>query len=176
MPQLASQPKSPRIVDRPVSFGFIGAGNVLWAYLQALGCLSTSGEAVLGGICARNRRHWTTIHAHRPDAALFCQPSALLAADIDIVVIIIPPDSHATLAREALTKGEHVLVKTPLAESIGDARAVIAIACRRRVLLVAASFVHLSPTFVFLRQQLAQGTIGEIPSARGHYSNPAALQ
>lgn len=160
-----------KITTRPVSIGFIGAGNVLWAYLQALDRLIPRGHAVLGGICARNRRRWPEILARRPGAVLFERTQDLLAADIDVAVVITSPESHAEIARAALSEDKHVLVEKPLAESPGQARRLIDIARRHRRWLVAAPFVHLSPTFAFLRQELQGGAIGQIHTARGLYGN-----
>src|ERR1700738_1374366 len=113
-----------RIAARPVSVGFIGAGNVLWAYLQALDRLVPRGDAVLAGICARNRRNWPALQARRPGAVLFEHAQELLATHPDVVVIITPPNSHAELARAALLQGMHVLVEKPLAESVAAARSL----------------------------------------------------
>src|SRR5882724_2627291 len=155
----------------PVSVGFIGAGNVLPAYLQALDRLIPRGEATLGGICARNRRQWKQLRERRPGVALFEHAAELLASNVDVVVIITPPDSHSELARAALAQGKHVLVEKPLASTVREARSLLSLARRRRRLLAAAPFVQQSPTFAFLQQALRGGAIGKIHSARALYGN-----
>ena len=155
----------------PVSVGFIGAGNVLAAYLQALDRLIPRGEALLGGICARNRRRWPQLRSRRPGVVLYEQVADLLASNVEVVVILTPPDSHAELARAALTHGKHVLAEKPLAATVREARSLQSLAHRHGRLLVAAPFVQQSPTFAFLHQTLQRGAIGRIHSARALYGN-----
>lgn len=158
-------------IERPVSVAFIGAGNVLWAYLQTVERLIPTGEAVLGGIYARNPRRRAEIAMRRPGTRLFNDLDELWAADIDVIVVITPPDSHGTLAQIALRSGKHVLVEKPLAATAIEARKLMALASRLRRWLVCAPFVHLSPTFGFLAQQIKQRQIGRVHTARGLYGN-----
>ena len=44
---------------RPIKVGIIGAGNVLFAYLQAMDRLVPRGLAQFGPVCARRREKWT---------------------------------------------------------------------------------------------------------------------
>src|SRR5258708_16285258 len=125
----------------PVSVGFIGAGNVLPAYLQALDRLIPRGEATLGGICARNRRQWKQLRSRRPGVALFEDAAELLASNVDVVVIITPPDSHAELARAAIAHGKHVLVEKPLAATAPEAGSPISPAPPPRRPLLPAPFL-----------------------------------
>jgi predicted dehydrogenase len=155
----------------PVSVGFIGAGNVLAAYLQALDRLIPRGEATLGGICARNRRRWPQLRSRRPGVVLYEHAADLLVSNVEVIVIVTPPDSHAELARAAITCGKHVLVEKPLAATVREARSLMSLARRHRRLLVAAPFVQQSPTFAFLHQALHRGAIGKIHSARALYGN-----
>ena len=48
-----------------VGVGVIGAGNVLWAYLQVLDRLIPRGVAWEGPICARRVDAWSEIMARR---------------------------------------------------------------------------------------------------------------
>ena len=156
---------------RPISVGFIGAGNVLFAYLQALDRLISTGVAVLGGIYARSRSRRRELLQRRPAVPLYDSADALLASHPDLVVVITPPVSHADLARAALTSGSHVLVEKPFAISLSEGRMLVNAARRARRFLVAAPFVHLSPTFRFLQAQILSGAIGAVHTARGLYGN-----
>jgi len=160
-----------RIGDRPVVIGFIGAGNVLGAYLQSMDRLLPTGRAVLGGIYARNPRRRKALAATRPGIPLFDSLEEALAAAWDVAVVITPPATHMQLAHRALKSGKHVLVEKPLALRATDARALVKCAQQAHRWLVSAPFVHLSPTFAFLAGELRQGAIGTIHSARGLYGN-----
>jgi predicted dehydrogenase len=157
---------------KPVTVGFIGAGNVLPAYLQLLDRLVPRGLAAEGPICVRRRAQWRGLRARRPHAQLVSDPLDVVTSDdVDVVVIITPPDSHAELCRLALRHGRHVVVEKPLATSRREAQPLVKLAAKQGVHLVAAPFVHLSPTFQELLQQVRGGAIGRVHSARALYGN-----
>src|SRR5436853_4854272 len=89
---------------RPVSVGVIGAGNALSGYLAALDRLSGRGMAVLGPVCARRRTTWPQILARRPAIHLVETSAEVLDADVEVVLIVTAPDSHADLALAALER------------------------------------------------------------------------
>lgn len=159
----------------PVKVGILGAGNVLWAYLQALDRLTPRGLASLGPVCARNRDRWAALEAKRPGMSLVERAEAVLDSDVDVVLIITPPESHAALVRSALQRGKHVIVEKPAAASFAEARELAQLAKDRRRHLLCAPFVHLAPTFRALWEHLQKGEIGTIHSARGLYGNAGSI-
>lgn len=155
--------------------GFIGAGNVLPAYLQALDRLVPRGLALEGPICARRREVWPAFEARRPGIRLVETPEEVIEApDVDLVAILTPPGPHAELTRAALAAGRHVLVEKPLAAGAAEAAAVFESAHSAGLLLIAAPFVHLSPTFRRLWTLVRDGAIGSVHAARAHYGNPGS--
>jgi predicted dehydrogenase len=155
----------------PIEVGIIGAGNVLWAYLQALERLVPRGYAFEGPICARRHEAWPDLQKRRPKARLVADPLEVLQSTADVVVIITPPDSHATLARLALKHGKHVVVEKPLASTRAEAESLVHLAAGRGLHLLSAPFVQLAPTFRVLWGQIRDGAIGYVHSARGLYGN-----
>lgn len=158
-------------LNRPVKVGFIGAGNVLWAYLQCLDRLIPQGLAVEGPIAARNRSAWQTIQSTRPAVQIVRAADEVLESDVDLIVVITSPDSHAILARRALEAGKHVLVEKPIAETVAEARELAELARTSGRHLLAAPFVAFSPTFQMLWRLVAEGQIGKVHSARALYGN-----
>ncbi len=157
--------------DSPVGVGIVGAGNVLPAYLQLLDRLLPRGLAVEGPICERRRDRWPELTARRPDARLVADPREVVESDVEVVVVITPPATHAELARLALKHGKHVLVEKPLARSATEARALVELARSCGLHLLMAPFVQLSPTFRALWTRIRDGAIGRVHSARGLYGN-----
>jgi predicted dehydrogenase len=155
----------------PLGVGFVGAGSVLWAYLQLLDRLIPRGLAREGPICARRREAWPAILARRPGARLVTSPKEVVESDVTVVIVITPPASHAALARLALEHGKHVVVEKPIAMSRDEAEPLGALAAERGLQLLAAPFVQLSPTFRALWTELRRGAIGHVHSARGLYGN-----
>jgi len=156
----------------PVGVGVIGAGNVLPAYLQALDRLTPRGLAVEGPVCARRREVWPELERQRPGIRLVARPDEVFGAEgVELVVILTAPAAHAELTRAALEAGRHVLVEKPLAASAREAAALFEQAQAAGLLLLAAPFVHLSPTFRRLWTLIRDGAIGSVHAARAHYGN-----
>jgi predicted dehydrogenase len=156
---------------QPVTIGIIGAGNVIWAYFQALDRLIPRGLARLGQVCARRKEVWQEIQTRRPGVRLVANPAEVLESDADVILIITPPDSHAKLTRMALENGKHVVVEKPAANTACEAQQLAELARKRGVLLMCAPYVQLAPTFRALWTRIRDGAIGRLHSARGLYGN-----
>ena len=161
----------PGIYRSPITIGFIGAGSVLWAYLGVLDRLVARGHCVAGPVCARRRDTWPSLLARRPGMKLVADPLQVLESEAKVVAIVTPPGSHADFARLALEHGKNVLVEKPLAFHAAQARELGDLAAAKGLFLLAAPFVHLSPTFRALWGHIHSGAIGRVHSARGLYGN-----
>jgi len=160
---------------RPVGVGFVGGGSVLPAYLQALDRLVPRGLAAEGRIAVRRHNAWPELQRRRPGVQLVETAREVIEDDhVDLVVILTPPQTHAELARAALAAGRHVLVEKPLAVGPEAASALFDEARAAGLVLLAAPFVHLSPTFRRLWTLVRDGAIGSIHAARAHYGNPGS--
>ena len=92
--------------------------------------------------------------------------------DIDLIDVCTPGDSHAEIAIAALHAGKHVLCEKPLANSVGEAEAMVAAAAEAR------SFGQRSmcgynyrrvPAVTLLRDLIAAGRLGQIRHVRAVY-------
>src|ERR1700749_2044648 len=85
--------------------------------------------------------------------------------DIGLIDICTPGDPHAEIAIAALEAGKHVLCEKPLANTVDEARAMVAAAAAARARGV-RSMVGFNyrrvPAVAFMRQLVAEGRIGEI--------------
>ena len=88
-----------------------------------------------------------------------------------MVVVITPPDTHAGFARDALEHGKHVVCEKPVGMHRDEAEAVFELAAGSGLHVLAAPFVHLSPTFRELWTRVNRGEIGSVHSARAMYGN-----
>ena len=156
---------------RPVTVGIIGAGNVLSAYFQVLDRLAPKGLARAGPVCARRRETWKDLRTRRPGINLVGDPKEVLQSDVDVVLIITPPESHSELARLAFEHGKHVVVEKPAASTACEAQRLSELAQKQGVHLMCAPFVHLAPTFRALWTQIRESEIGKVHSARSLYGN-----
>lgn len=157
-----------------IGVGFIGAGNVLWAYLQTLDHLGPRGLVWEGPVCARDRSRWPGLHARRPGMTLVDTPEAVLDSDVDVVVILTAPSTHAELSEAALRRGKHVVCEKPVGCSMAEAAPIFELASAAGLHVMAAPFVQLSPTMRELWTRVNDGEIGAIHSARALYGNRGA--
>src|SRR5689334_15339577 len=55
---------------------------------------------------------------------------------VDAVVIVTPPATHFTLAKQALLAGKHVLVEKPMTRTVDEAKKLVAIASKKKRILM----------------------------------------
>jgi predicted dehydrogenase len=144
---------------------------VVWAYFQVLDRLLPRGLARMGPVCARRRETWQDLQTRRPGIQLVADAAGVLQADVDVVLIITPPESHSYLVRMALENGKHVVVEKPAAATLFEAQELTQIAQERGLHLMFAPFVQLAPTFRALWGRIQDGAIGQVHTARGLYGN-----
>ena len=82
----------------------------------------------------------------------------------DVVHIVTPPQTHASLAIQAMEAGAHVFVEKPMAVNLEEAEAMEAVARRRGVKLCVDHNHLFDPALVEAKALLAQGAIGELVS------------
>jgi len=167
--QTNSRQDPPRRI--PIGVGIIGAGSVMWAYLDILDRLVARGYCTSGPICARRRENWPSLLARRPGIKLVPEALDVVSSDVEIVAILTPSGSHPDLIRLALEHGKHVVVEKPFAPNPAVGRELARLAAGRGLMLLAAPFVHLAPTFRALWRHIHEGDIGRVHSARGLYGN-----
>lgn len=98
---------------------------------------------------------------HRfPHASLAPDPNALLAmGDIDAVAIATPANTHHGIAKAALEAGQHVWIEKPVAETAGQARALVMLAQQRqRILFIDHTFIY-SDSIRLIKQMLVRNEL-----------------
>ncbi len=92
--------------------------------------------------------------------------------DVALVDVCTPGDTHAEIAIAALDAGKHVLCEKPLANTVAEARAMVAAAERARAAGV-RSMVGFNyrrvPAVALARQLVAEGRIGQVRHVRAQY-------
>ncbi|MBO8187071.1 Gfo/Idh/MocA family protein [Streptomyces spirodelae] len=98
---------------------------------------------------------------------------ALIArADVQLVDICTPGDSHAEIAVAALQAGKHVLCEKPLANTVEEAEAMAEAAraarARGQVAMVGFNYRR-TPALALARRMVADGRLGELRHVRVSY-------
>ncbi|MBX6355562.1 MAG: Gfo/Idh/MocA family oxidoreductase [Micromonosporaceae bacterium] len=92
--------------------------------------------------------------------------------DIDVIDICTPGDSHAEIATAALAAGKHVLCEKPLANTVGEARAMVDAAATARAAGVRSMCgfnYRRVPAVALMRDFVASGRLGVIRHVRAVY-------
>lgn len=95
-----------------------------------------------------------------------------LVADprVEAVIIASPQDSHRAIAEAALALGKPVLCEKPLADTLEDARAMVAAADKAGVVNMTGFNYIRTPASQYARKLVAEGALGRITYFRGEHT------
>ncbi|MES2291761.1 MAG: oxidoreductase [Pseudomonadota bacterium] len=104
-----------------------------------------------------------------PGMTIFSDPARMMADDgIELVVIATPNDSHAPLARAALTAGKHVVIDKPFTLDMTEARDLIALADRAGHLLSVFHNRRWDSDFLAAKFGVESGVLGTVTHFESH--------
>lgn len=156
-------------MDGPIRLGVIGCGGFGLFALQQF--TQVPGVEFVG--MAGTHRPASLAAAARFGVANVDDLAAFLGRDdMDLVYIATPPFLHHDQARAALEAGKHVIVEKPLAMTVAQADALIAVAKDRDRLLVANLMQRYNPLFDAVRRLVAARVLGE--PLHGSFENNAS--
>jgi predicted dehydrogenase len=157
-------------MTQPVRVGIVGAGDVLSAYMAIGERLQHQGLIHVAGVCAKTTSRAEAVRATYGIEWFTTDYQALIqSAEIDLVLVLSPAQTHGEIARAALEAGKHVLVEKPLAPSLAEAAELVELSRRSAGYLICAPFVLLSPTYQAMWRHVQQGDVGHLQSARAMY-------
>ncbi|WP_285549590.1 Gfo/Idh/MocA family protein [Actinoplanes regularis] len=96
----------------------------------------------------------------------------LTRGDVDLIDICAPGDAHAEIAIAALAAGKHVLCEKPLANSVAEAREMVAAASAAHdsgVRAMCGFNYRRVPAVALMRRMVAEGRLGTIRHIRASY-------
>ncbi|HNV23433.1 MAG TPA: Gfo/Idh/MocA family oxidoreductase, partial [Candidatus Omnitrophota bacterium] len=140
-----------------INIGIIGCGywgpNLLRNFTGLLDC---SVKIVIDIDYARRNY----VKEKYPQIATSSQDKDLFSDEIDAVVIATPAQTHYSLAREALENKKHVLVEKPLAMSVKEARELIHLAKKNKLILMVGHTFEYNKAVQELKRQIKKDIIG----------------
>ncbi len=144
--------------------GLIGCGNISAIYLKNL----TASSDVRVVACADIDVERARARAQEFGVPKACTVEELLAdPEIDIVVNLTIPASHAEISRRALEAGKHVYLEKPLAVELQDGRDVVALAESKGLRIACAPETFLGGGIQTCRKLIDEGAIGRPIAATG---------
>jgi predicted dehydrogenase len=102
--------------------GVVGAGTISWHYSQSISRLPQLRVTAVADIDAGRARALANKH---PAARAITTAELLGADDVDIVLNLTLPSSHAEIALAALAAGKHVYGEKPLAMTVAEGRKIL---------------------------------------------------
>ncbi|WP_238012035.1 Gfo/Idh/MocA family oxidoreductase [Dactylosporangium sp. AC04546] len=155
-----------------VGYAFMGAAHSqAWRTVNRV--FDLPARATMVAVCGRDGAKVAEAASRLGWAEAVTDWRALIARDdIDVIDVCTPGDSHAEIAIAALEAGKHVLCEKPLANSVDEARAMVAAAVKARALGVrsACGFNYRRvPAVSLMRNLIAEGRLGAIRHVRAVY-------
>jgi predicted dehydrogenase len=108
------------------------------------------------------------VHERYPAVRISAPADAAVDAEIDLVVIATPNDSHYPLAAAALRAGKHVVVDKPFTITLAEAESLATIAQKHGRLLSVFHNRRWDSEILATKQVLASGVLGEVSHYECH--------
>ncbi len=148
---------------KPLRIGFIGAGGMGVPHFSRT---SDHPKAEIVAVTEPAAASMNHLYEHHPEAeALPCYTDyrdMLKAEDLDAAIVLTPHTLHYEQINTCLNKGLHVLTEKPLVCSVKHAKALIKKAQAKERVLMISYQRHFEPPFIYMRDQIMKGRLGEI--------------
>lgn len=140
-----------------VRFAIVGYGMIAEAHASAI---QSSGDAKLVAVADPAPEAQGAARERWGCSAFESVDRMLDEVKVDAACVCAPPALHRPLAERLLEAGVHVLCEKPIAVTAQDARAMVALAERRRLVLAVSSKFRFVPDLLEARRRIDAGTIG----------------
>jgi predicted dehydrogenase len=147
------------LVERVPKLGFIGVG---WIGRNRLEAIAKENIADIKAISDPNAEYAEEALQFAPNAALLPSLDALIATDLDGVIIATPSALHAAQSIEAIEKGKAVFCQKPLGRNAEEVKEVVQKAMENDVLLRVDFSYRFTNGIKALKAVLDSGELGEI--------------
>lgn len=148
---------------KKLRIGFIGAGGIAHAHMARFRGVK---QAEVVALTEPDRKALERFQGAFPEtAALPCYQDyrdMLEHETLDAVAVLSPHTLHYAQIRTSLERGLHVLTEKPMVSSIREAKDLIVFARKKKRVLMIAYQRHFEPTFRYMRDQIAEGVLGEV--------------
>lgn len=138
----------------------IGVGHLGRQHARIHATLAAEGQAEFVAVCDSDEATARDIAAERETE--WTQDWRSLVGRVDAVSLVVPTESHCSIACELLAAGIHVLVEKPISRTLAEADLMIDAAARGRALLQVGHLERFNPALVALRPHVRQPLYFEI--------------
>jgi predicted dehydrogenase len=153
--------------SRPLRVAAIGMG--WWSDVLA-DAVVRSGKLEIASCFTRSADKRGTFAAKYRCRAAASYEEILGDPEIEAIINTTPNDAHLETTRAAAAAGKHVFLDKPIANTVGEARAITA-ACRNAGVVLALGYQRRRESqFRWLRQQIDAGALGRLVNAEANIS------
>jgi predicted dehydrogenase len=147
---------------KKVRIGVVGCGVVATAYY--LPYLMRQEDVALAAVCDTNPSRVASCQRLFGAEETYTDYFAMLErADLDLVLVLTGPGTHARFALAAVERGKHLLLQKPMALTMDDTNAIVSAVRKHGVkaLIEPSSSTMLEPHYRTIRGLLDAGAIGQ---------------
>ncbi|MHA6617762.1 Gfo/Idh/MocA family protein [Pseudonocardia sp. DLS-67] len=149
--------------------GIVGAGNISGQYSASLARLP---QLQVTAVCDLQADRAAALAAAHDGARVLDLPGLLADGDVDAVLVLTLPATHADVTLAALAAGKHVYVEKPLAASVAEGREVVKAAAGAGLRVGCAPDTVLGTGVQTARAAVDAGRIGTPHSATAFMTTP----
>ncbi len=102
------------------------------------------------------------VRTNYPSLTLSGDFSAALAAEVHLVVLATPPETHHALGLEALRAGKHLLIEKPMAMTSEHCRELNGLAESQGLKILIDHTFLFNPAVAYIKQAIASGDLGDL--------------
>jgi|GEM_PF-1652477 len=136
---------------KPVRVGLIGAGEFSQYCLEAYQSLGNQ-VSFLAVADSEISKAKNLAKVYQIPVTTATADEIIKSPEIDLVIILMPPDSHYSLAKKALQHGKHVLVEKPMAFTQKEARELFSLATEKQLRIASNLILRYHPFHQQIRQ------------------------
>lgn len=146
--------------NNKIKWGILGCGKIAHKFASDL---SLSNTGILYACASRNDKQAEEF-AKKYHAEVYFDNYISLAkcAEVDVIYIATPHSFHHDQAILCLSNKKHVLCEKPMGLNESQVLSMVSIAKKNKILLMEAMWTAFLPTYVYIRQLIDEGKIGDI--------------
>ena len=150
--------------ERDVKFPMTRVGVIGCGYWgpQLIRNFAEMADSQLLGVADKRQDRLNYVRSRYGGVRTYTDHTALLASDVEAVVVATPIHSHFTIAREALLAGKHVMVEKPLCSSVAESLELVRLANDGQLILMVGHTFLYNQAVAELRRILHDPEFGKV--------------
>ena len=146
--------------SKNIHWGIVGLGNIAHQFCHDLQLVE---HATIHAVASRSLDKAQKFGSKFNAVKMFGSYQELFEdAEVDIVYIATPHDSHMELSISAMEAGKHVLCEKPIAMNYEQAKKMVEISKKHQRFFMEAFWSRFNPSIVKTYEKIQEGVIGEI--------------